>query len=62
MYKLSSFYISKGMTSLPFQSAFVFVYSVIIYFCAGMRKDGGAFLAFFAIMLLQVHSPTLSQP
>ena len=54
MYKLSSFYISKSLTSLPFQSAFVFVYSVIIYFCAGLRKDAGAFLAFFALMLLQV--------
>ena len=60
MYKLSSFYISKSLTSLPFQSAFVFVYSVIIYFCAGLRKDAGAFLAFFALMLLQVPDPLLS--
>ena len=62
MYKLSSFYISKSLTSLPFQSAFVFVYSVIIYFCAGLRRDAGAFLAFFALMLLQVqtHSSTAS--
>ena len=52
MYKFSSFYIAKSLTSLPFQLLFASVFTVGVYFSVGYQLAVAKFFGFFLIMVL----------
>ena len=52
MYRFSSFYIAKGLTSLPFQLFFATIFTVGVYFSVGYQATALKFFAFFLIVIL----------
>lgn len=54
MYKFSSFYLAKGITSLPFQLTFALVFNVGVYFSVGYQVVAAKFFGFSLVMVLMM--------
>lgn len=52
MYDLSSFYIAKSLTSLPFQLIFATIFNLGVYFSVGYQASAEKFFGFYLITFM----------
>lgn len=52
MYRTSSYFLSKTLTDMPKTFIFNFLFSLVVYWMAGLRREGGAFFQFVLTLFL----------